>query len=35
MSLVNLKPGIQGPNKDDVLRAINNMLEFLNPPKKK
>jgi hypothetical protein len=33
MALVNLKPSIQGPNRDDVLAAINNMLEFLKPPK--
>ena len=35
MALVNLKPSIQGPNRADVLAAINNMLEFLKPPKKK
>ena len=34
MSLVNLKPSIQGPNKDEVIKAINNMLEFLKPPGK-
>jgi hypothetical protein len=34
MALVNLKPSIQGTNRDDVLAAINNMLEFLKPPKK-
>jgi hypothetical protein len=33
MSLVNLKPSIQGSNKNDVIAAINNMLEFLKPPK--
>jgi hypothetical protein len=35
MALVNLKPGIQGENRDGVLAAINNMLEFLQPPKKR
>jgi hypothetical protein len=35
MALVNLKPSIQGSNKPGVIAAINNMLEFLNPPKNK
>jgi hypothetical protein len=37
VSLINLKPSIeslQDPNKDAVIRAINNMLEALKPPKK-
>ena len=33
MALVNLKPSIQGPNQGAVIVAINNMLEFLKPPK--
>ncbi len=33
MALGNLKPAIQGPNKGEVIAAINNMLEFLKPPK--
>jgi hypothetical protein len=35
MSLVNLKPAIQGPNQPAVIAAINNMLEFLKPPPRK
>ena len=34
MALVNLKPSIQGPNRDHVIDAIDNMLSFLKPPKK-
>jgi len=33
-ALVLLKPSIQGPNQAAVIAAINNMLEFLKPPKK-
>jgi hypothetical protein len=33
-ALVLLKPSIQGPNQGAVIIAINNMLEFLKPPKK-
>lgn len=33
MALANLKPGIQQPNRDEVLAAINNMMESLKPPK--
>jgi hypothetical protein len=33
LALVNLKPSIQGPNRDDVVAAINNMLAVLKPPK--
>jgi hypothetical protein len=33
MALANLKPSIQQPNKEAVLEAINNMMEFLKPPK--
>jgi hypothetical protein len=33
MALANRKPSIQGPNKDDVTAAINNMMAFLKPPK--
>jgi hypothetical protein len=35
MSLVNLKASIDGPKAPEILNAINNMLEFLKPPKKK
>jgi hypothetical protein len=35
MALVNLKPGIQGENRLEMLASINNMLEFLQSPKKK
>jgi hypothetical protein len=35
MALVNLKPSIQGPNQGAVIVAINNMLEFLKPPRAK
>jgi hypothetical protein len=33
MALANLKPSIQGHNRQDVINAINNMMEFLKPPK--
>jgi hypothetical protein len=33
VALVNLKPSIEGPNASKILGAINNMLEFLQPPK--
>ena len=33
MALANLKPSIQGNNRQEVLNAINNMMEFLKPPK--
>jgi hypothetical protein len=33
MALVNLKPGIQGENRNEVITAINNILEGLKPPK--
>lgn len=33
VALVNLKPSIQGPNRDQILAAINNMLAVLKPPK--
>jgi len=33
MALVNLKPGIQGENRNEIVTAINNMLEVLKPPK--
>lgn len=32
-ALVMLKPGIGGENRNDVIAAINNMLEFLQRPK--
>jgi hypothetical protein len=35
VALVNLKPSIQGPNRADVIRAIDNTLEFLKPPHRK
>ena len=35
MSLVSLKPSIQGPNQTAVIAAINNMLEFLKPSPRK
>jgi hypothetical protein len=36
MAIVNLKPSIQGcPNRNEILASINNMLEFLKPPKRK
>jgi hypothetical protein len=35
VALVNLKPSIQGPNAGKILAAIDNMLEFLKPPKKR
>lgn len=31
MALANLKPGIQQPNRDEVITAINNMMAFLKP----
>jgi hypothetical protein len=31
--LVLLKPGIQGQNRDEVLRAINDTLDWLKPSK--
>jgi hypothetical protein len=34
LALVNLKPAIQGSNKNEVIDAINDMLEFLKPPTK-
>jgi hypothetical protein len=34
VALVNLKPSIDGPRAPEILKAINNMLEFLKPPKK-
>jgi len=33
VALVNLKPSIEGPNAPKILASINNMLEFLQPPK--
>lgn len=33
MGLANLKPGIQGDNRNEVITAIDNMMEFLKPPK--
>jgi hypothetical protein len=33
--LVALKPAIQGPNRDQVIRAIDDMLERLQSPKPK
>jgi hypothetical protein len=32
--LVVLKPSIQGQNKEDVLRVIDDTLDWLRPPKK-
>jgi hypothetical protein len=34
-ALINLKPGIQGENRSEVIKSIDNMLEFLKPPQKK
>jgi hypothetical protein len=33
--LVGLKPSIQGANREDVLKSINDTLEWLKPPKKR
>jgi hypothetical protein len=33
VALVNPKPSIEGPNAPTILASINNMLEFLQPPK--
>lgn len=32
--LIGLKPGIQGTNKEAVVKQINDMLARLEPPKK-
>ncbi len=33
MSLANLKPGIRGDNRAEVVAAINNMMAFLKSPR--
>jgi hypothetical protein len=33
MALVNLKPGIEEENRNEVITAINNMLEGLKAPR--
>jgi hypothetical protein len=33
-ALVALKPSIEGPNRNEVIRVINDMLQRLQPPKK-
>jgi hypothetical protein len=35
VALVNIKPAIQGENQAGAIAAINNMLEFVKPPKNK
>jgi hypothetical protein len=33
-ALVALKPAIEGPNRNEVIRVINDMLQRLQPPRK-
>ena len=33
-ALVALRPSIEGPNRNEVIRVINDMLQRLQPPRK-